>query len=430
LLFPSILRAATGAGMLQGKDLLGPPFNLTRNDLFALVRSGRLVPYRKYNSLYPDPTEPPGCERILPRYEQRQIYDKLRWARYQRKWIQDWLTKSPEERQAEPVSSPPSDQEYVGRLRQYEIEIPGYENKLDPSQVWQGEFGPRYQEEIFDSLEAAWYLDKDIQNCPTPERKPMLMDQILLEPEQVELLCKFVEAERSLPKHPRGKFLAVAEEVKGVKGTLFLYTEGHARLVGSLTDAEILAENRLLTLSEDSSGSMYFHIRPEAFQYYRELKNILQPAETVEKEIRGYLFSDDFRRRFPNAFLKWSQAESLLWESESEKQFTTIGHLCREALQEFADVLVNQYSPPGTDPDKAKTVSRIRAVLQMRARRLGSSERLFLEQLLGYWGTVSDLVQRQEHGAQKDGTVLAWEDARRVVFQTMIVMYEIHRCLT
>jgi hypothetical protein len=39
------------------------------------------------------------------------------------------------------------------------------------------------------------------------------------------------------------------------------------------------------------------------------------------------------------------------------------------------------------------------------------------------------LVQRQEHGAQKEVTPLTWEDARRVVFQTCVVMYEINRAL-
>jgi hypothetical protein len=37
--------------------------------------------------------------------------------------------------------------------------------------------------------------------------------------------------------------------------------------------------------------------------------------------------------------------------------------------------------------------------------------------------------KRQEHGGQKEGRPLTWEDARRVVFQTLIVMYEIDRAL-
>ena len=38
-----------------------------------------------------------------------------------------------------------------------------------------------------------------------------------------------------------------------------------------------------------------------------------------------------------------------------------------------------------------------------------------------------DLVQRQEHGGQKEGEPLGWEDGRRVVFQTANVMVELHR---
>ena len=52
---------------------------------------------------------------------------------------------------------------------------------------------------------------------------------------------------------------------------------------------------------------------------------------------------------------------------------------------------------------------------------VGERDRAFLDALLTYWGTVSDLVQRQEHGAKKEGEPLMWEDARRVVFQTAIV---------
>jgi hypothetical protein len=39
-------------------------------------------------------------------------------------------------------------------------------------------------------------------------------------------------------------------------------------------------------------------------------------------------------------------------------------------------------------------------------------------------------VQRQEHGAQKEGRPLVWEDGRRVVFQTAIVMFELDRALS
>ena len=55
------------------------------------------------------------------------------------------------------------------------------------------------------------------------------------------------------------------------------------------------------------------------------------------------------------------------------------------------------------DTDKAQTVARIRGALAQVP--VGSdSERKFLEALLVYWGTLSDLIQLQEHGGQKEGT--------------------------
>jgi hypothetical protein len=64
-----------------------------------------------------------------------------------------------------------------------------------------------------------------------------------------------------------------------------------------------------------------------------------------------------------------------------------------------------------------------------RASKIGSTEKPFLEALVAYWGTLSDLIQRQEHGALREGDALVWEDDRRVVFQTCVVMYELSRAL-
>jgi hypothetical protein len=82
------------------------------------------------------------------------------------------------------------------------------------------------------------------------------------------------------------------------------------------------------------------------------------------------------------------------------------------------------------DAKKAHDVARIRSVLDQHTSRLGTTLAPFLGALLSYWGAVSDLVQRQEHGAQKEGTPLMWADGRRVVFQTAIVMFETDRALS
>ena len=81
-----------------------------------------------------------------------------------------------------------------------------------------------------------------------------------------------------------------------------------------------------------------------------------------------------------------------------------------------------------TWPDKSRDINRIQAVVDQRRSQLGTTAAL-LDALVSYWRVVSGLVQRQEHGAQKEGRPLVWEDGRRVVFQTAIIMFEVDRML-
>jgi hypothetical protein len=149
----------------------------------------------------------------------------------------------------------------------------------------------------------------------------------------------------------------------------------------------------------------------------------------TETTVHRYLDSEKFQDSYPSAYEKWASAEKLLWATSPEDSLTTIGHLCREAMQGFATSLVERYDPPGASLNPSNTVARVRAVLDMRSHDFGKTEKPFLKALLAYWGTVIDLVERQEHGAQKEGKPLIPEDARRLVFQTMMVMFEIDRTL-
>lgn len=101
-------------------------------------------------------------------------------------------------------------------------------------------------------------------------------------------------------------------------------------------------------------------------------------------------------------------------------------HKIREAMQEFATVLVEETNPPDVNENVASTVSRLRSVIET-VDVASDAHRKVLEALLPYWGTVSDFIQRQEHGGQREGEPLTWEDARAAVFLTMNVMVEVDR---
>jgi hypothetical protein len=203
---------------------------------------------------------------------------------------------------------------------------------------------------------------------------------------------------------------------------------GKARYQPYVGDAKTLASRGLIRLEPLDQHSFEADVTPEGFHHYEINKaSSGEPVRRVEDAMHSFVVADEFRRRHPDAIAKWEQAEGALWSSDTEPQLTTIGHLCREAMQAFATESLGLAGGPDADPDIQHTVNRIRAAVNIR---VGSGAvRQFGDALLGLWGAVNDLVQRQEHGATKEGDVLVWEDARRVVFQTLLVMYEIDRAL-
>lgn len=253
----------------------------------------------------------------------------------------------------------------------------------------------------------------------------------MLERAQEKLLIELVEAERSLPRNER-QYFYIGHTI-GPPGVELIHPaiprqspriyEGDLRTLGSYGLISIV--------SYDRNGIESFYITNDGFRMYDQImKKLGHPTERIQGIIKDYLESGRFRTSYLHAYDKWAQAENLLWTDDSISVLTTIGHLIREAMQEFAETVVSRYNPLGCTSDKSKTVARIRAVINSLAQKCEETERAFLDALLTYWGTVSDLAQRQEHGAQKEGEPLLWLDARRLVFQTAVVMFEIDNTLS
>lgn len=251
---------------------------------------------------------------------------------------------------------------------------------------------------------------------------------MILEDEQRRLLAQFVEAHRSAPPEARGDFFVL--ETMGDPQATFIHSRvQRLGFKGSRADAEVLADAGLLRRSWGSRGTPKFYVLPAGIAFYEEMMAATPPVQSVESDITGYLDNPSFKRVHAAAYDKWDQAARLLRAADSGAQLTTIGHLCREAQQAFAESLAARLKVDVSNIEPAKTVARLKAVLSARRGKLGETEAPFLEALIAYWGTLSDLVQRQEHGAQRDGDPLVWEDGRRVVFQTCVVMYELDRAL-
>lgn len=242
--------------------------------------------------------------------------------------------------------------------------------------------------------------------------------EFYLEPEQVALFERLVEASRNVPRAQRQPFLRVR-----LAGGTIIQGNGISEQVLD-EDVDVLEHEGLIRFRDD-----VFTIPPRALEFYRQLKSRAEPIDEVEQTVVKYLDSPEFGSRYPAAYGRWKDAAELLWQSDSDQELSTIGHKCREAIQEFVTALIDLHQVGDANPDKAMTRDRFSAVLAARRSQLGTAKHNMLDALFDYWRAVGDLVQRQEHAGQREGEQLVWEDGRRAVFQTAVVMFEADRTL-
>jgi hypothetical protein len=254
-------------------------------------------------------------------------------------------------------------------------------------------------------------------------------EDVMLEPEQEQLLAALVEARRNVPRETGLDFLFS----ESMDGGVIIHDgfQGTTNYPACRGDLDALANEGLISVLSGDRYGFRFAIAPQGVKYYEYIKaKAGQPIERTEDYVRTYNDAEDFQLRHPQSYELWSRAETLLWKADTDKEITNIGHICREASQAFATELVNYYQPADVDKDLARVKNRMLAVIELRKDRLGEREVQLLEALTSYWNSVIDLIQRQEHGKQRQSQELTWEDARRVVFQTAVAMFEIDRSMT
>lgn len=104
---------------------------------------------------------------------------------------------------------------------------------------------------------------------------------------------------------------------------------------------------------------------PLGFKYYEFIMERQgESINKVEDTITSYLHSQYFQSKYHDAFEKWTEAEKKLWKSETNKQLTVIGHLCREAVQLYVSELLDLVKPETYDQNITHTVSRLRSILE------------------------------------------------------------------
>ena len=239
-----------------------------------------------------------------------------------------------------------------------------------------------------------------------------------LEPEHEDLLAGIVEASRDVPRDEQEWFL---KELMG--GAKLEGPDGQHDVIAD--DVYYLRDAGLLREIKSGPSWLTFRIAQEGLRYYAQMKQRDgEPVQRQEAEVQRFLNGEAFRAAYPVASARWAEAETLLWGADGEREFTTVGHKAREAMQEFATEVVQRYQPPDADENPAAVNRRLGAVIAMLLPSLGDARATLLKALGAYSEATLGVIQRQEHGGQKEGHQLTWQDARRVVFHTASVMYE------
>ncbi|MCX6170161.1 MAG: hypothetical protein NTX65_12520 [Ignavibacteriales bacterium] len=250
-----------------------------------------------------------------------------------------------------------------------------------------------------------------------------------LEAHQNIIISFIIETHRSVPVEKRKEFFVSTCS----SGTSMVNPSvPNSSLDVSTVDLKILDAAGYIKIEKHVHPSVDFSFHPtsKGIKYYEYLKqNYTGSFQQIDSEIKNYLSNSNFAVVYQIAFAKWKEAENLLWKAENQINYSTIGHLCRESIQEFIDSIILRYNLADKYQDKTHTKNRLEGIILYNKNQLGKTIPKFLTAIEDYWNNLIDIIQRQEHSGLKDGEELGFEDARRVVFHTGILLYEISRTI-
>jgi hypothetical protein len=154
--------------------------------------------------------------------------------------------------------------------------------------------------------------------------------------------------------------------------------------------------------------------------------SVAERTSRLVAHMAAHIDEPAFGTRYPLAYEKWRAAFDL-FEIGAERNAARIGIDCRGAATAFVIELAAAHKVDVPDGSPIAAAS-IRAILRSAGDR-SSRVDAFLDALVKYWGSVMGLVNRQVHEAEAAPGTIRHEDARRALFQTMLVMHEIDSAL-
>jgi hypothetical protein len=165
----------------------------------------------------------------------------------------------------------------------------------------------------------------------------------------------------------------------------------------------------------------------------------VESFERIEDYLLAYLEGEPFSSAHPLAHGRWLVAWQSLWCADSKDKLIAVGGKSRAALQAYSTSLqerhlrlaMNAQSPRFAEvARRAKPLEGLSSVVEMYRPQLGGERCELLHGLFEHWSELLAVMRRHEEGRQQAGERLRWEDGRRLVLFTAVVIVEIDRSFT
>jgi hypothetical protein len=155
----------------------------------------------------------------------------------------------------------------------------------------------------------------------------------------------------------------------------------------------------------------------------------IEDFDGLEAYLTACVSHERFRSVHLGAYERWSQASAIIYRDSARESLLAAGREAHEALQEFARAVSEPpHSRITSDPDSTEaTAGRLRAFTDAYRSQLGDARCELLQALLEHWRALIDQLQNHVYEREMVDEPLRWEDARRVVILTALVMVEIDR---
>jgi hypothetical protein len=159
--------------------------------------------------------------------------------------------------------------------------------------------------------------------------------------------------------------------------------------------------------------------------------------QRIDDYLRAYLEDERFRSAHPLAYGRWLVAWEMLWCADTRAKVIDAAERTPAAMHAFGSSLLERCTPLAMDPHwpdlladgsrRPDPLEGLTSVADAYREQLGEERSELLRGLVEHWRTLLLGVCRHDDSSRPPAERLHWEDGRRLVLFTALVMVEFDR---